>query len=78
MTPWRSQCSVNGKRGKMMLMVIKNKQKEMRTFLAMPHGMWDLFPPNRDQIHTLASEGQRLNHWSAREVPEHFKLSAKS
>ena len=34
----------------------------------MPHGMWDLSSPTRDQTHTPGIGGQSLNHWTTREV----------
>ena len=38
-------------------------------FFAVPHSIWDLIFLTRDGNLTLALEVQRLNHWTAREVP---------
>ena len=35
-----------------------------------PQGMWDLSSPTRDRTRTLCIGRLRLNHWTAREVPE--------
>ena len=40
--------------------------------LATPRGMWDLSSLTRDQTH-LPSNGNKLNHWTAKEVPISIK-----
>ena len=35
----------------------------------LPHGMWDLNPPTRDQTHIPCIGRHILNHWTTREVP---------
>ena len=40
-------------------------------FLTMLHCIWDLSSLTRDGTHTLCTGKQSLNHWIAREVPEH-------
>ena len=39
-------------------------------FLAVPHRMWYLSSPTRNQTHASCSRRQSLNHWTTREVPE--------
>ena len=36
--------------------------------LAVPHAMWDLSFPTRDQIRDSALEVGSLNHWTTREI----------
>ena len=33
--------------------------------------MWDLRSPTRDQTHTHCIGKRNINHWTAREVPQH-------
>ena len=44
----------------------------------LPHGMWDLSSPTRDQIHVPCIGRQILNHWTTREVPPLFFKKMKT
>ena len=48
---------------------LPSEDKRFTVFLVSPHGMRDLSSPTRDRTHGPALEVQRLNHWTAREVP---------
>ena len=40
--------------------------------LAMPHSIWDLSFPTRDEPEPPAVETWSLNHWTTREVPDNI------
>ena len=42
------------------------------SFLATPHGMWDLGSPTKDWIHAPTVEAWSPNYWTTREVPQVF------
>ena len=44
----------------------------LNTFLAMPHGMWDIPQPGIEPM-LPALGAYSLNHWTAREVPTAFQ-----
>ena len=51
-------------------MLVDNKLGSLYfSFLAVPHGMWDLSSPTRAETCAPAMEVQNLNHWTTREVP---------
>ena len=41
-----------------------------RTWAEMPHGMWDISSPTRDQTHVPCIGRWMLNYWTTREVPD--------
>ena len=41
-----------------------------RTWAEMPHGMWDISSPTRDQTHVPCIGRWMLNYWTIREVPD--------
>ena len=43
-------------------------ESEILNFFAMPHSMWDLSSPTRDETHSPTREGWSLNHWTSMEV----------
>ena len=44
------------------------------TWAWLPHGMWDVSSPARDQTHVPCIGKQILNHWPTREVPRNVIL----
>ena len=53
------------------------KSRLMNICGILPHGMWALGSPIRDQTRVSCIGRRILNHWTTREVSQHFKVTVK-